>query len=760
MRPLPIVKDQFGTNRNQAINERFTGGNSNFALRVPINVTDATRLDQILRVLTGDPTITNPYDVDNDRDGKTDSVWADLDLPLFTSPEGKLVKPLVAVMIEDLGGRLNVNAHSNYALVNADAGITGSGNDWAGYPPVPFVFRGLGFGPAEINIPKPSPDALSKLIASRYQGNAATDMVPGAVGADPLSVLTSGRIPRTLGANAGYSASVDPYGHGGYGISPSGNLVSILAGRALTDNSATATITEPDTNEAVDNPYEFDPSGRLGSDQPFTLAELEAVLKSNEFGGEMLSTRLRELLQPFVVADPDYGSKITTISRSDNAPAIIAPNLPAVHSALALLINPALTDVQLKKLIAPELRLGNRLNVNRPFGNGVDDNANGVIDEPIEYFLDNYDDDGDGNALNNEADETSTETKAFASHGGDAIHPNFSSAIPDYTFDEPTSVAARQLMARHLYVLMMTLSRGLGSNNFPTYGDTLGTAVSDRNAYRARRIAQWAVNVVDYRDPDSIMTPFEYDENIANGWGVDGNLLTDETVPGWAGATGSTTMATARLMNLQKRRFRLNRHARSYSVLKILNSSLPNLWQPMTFEFEIRTWRRAETKKGTNPGDDDDTDQMRVPQGSLFLELYCPRENVSTNLNDPAVAGIPRELYNVNVPASPGIVTYALDLDRTVTTRFNYAAVGVYGDSSDTAYQTPVWRIAISEPHNERLNAGAMEDDFDSAKSLRGLIPDTLSFEPTQLDELGSPTEQAGSETLCLLYRLRKRNGS
>ncbi len=32
----------------------------------------------------------------------------------------------------------------------------------------------------------------------------------------------------------------------------------------------------------------------------------------------------------------------------------------------------------------------------------------------------------------------------------------------------------------------------------------------------ARRIAQWAVNVVDFRDPDSIMTPFEYDVNPFN----------------------------------------------------------------------------------------------------------------------------------------------------------------------------------------------------------------------------------------------------
>ena len=41
-------------------------------------------------------------------------------------------------------------------------------------------------------------------------------------------------------------------------------------------------------------------------------------------------------------------------------------------------------------------------------------------------------------------------------------------------------------------------------------------------------IAQWAINVVDFRDADSIMTPFEYDANPYNGWITDGNLQTDE----------------------------------------------------------------------------------------------------------------------------------------------------------------------------------------------------------------------------------------
>jgi len=54
------------------------------------------------------------------------------------------------------------------------------------------------------------------------------------------------------------------------------------------------------------------------------------------------------------------------------------------------------------------------------------------------------------------------------------------------------------MLARHLYVLAMTLVDPLPTTAMP----------EDRQA-RARRLAQWAINVVDFRDPDNIMTAFE-----------------------------------------------------------------------------------------------------------------------------------------------------------------------------------------------------------------------------------------------------------
>jgi hypothetical protein len=53
------------------------------------------------------------YDVDNDNDGVPDSIWIDPGLPVVTSPDGKRYKRLVAILIKDMDGRLDLNAHGN-----------------------------------------------------------------------------------------------------------------------------------------------------------------------------------------------------------------------------------------------------------------------------------------------------------------------------------------------------------------------------------------------------------------------------------------------------------------------------------------------------------------------------------------------------------------------------------------------------------------------------------------------------------------------
>ncbi len=66
--------------------------------------------------------------------------------------------------------------------------------------------------------------------------------------------------------------------------------------------------------------------------------------------------------------------------------------------------------------------------------------------------------------------------------------------------------AQRQAYFKDLYVLLCAL-----------------TPPAD---FKPRNCAQWVANIVEFRDGDSTMTPFEFDTNPADGWDVDGNVKT------------------------------------------------------------------------------------------------------------------------------------------------------------------------------------------------------------------------------------------
>lgn len=77
----------------------------------------------------------------------------------------------------------------------------------------------------------------------------------------------------------------------------------------------------------------------------------------------------------------------------------------------------------------------------------------------------------------------------------------------------------RQKLARDIYVLLYTFC-GAQDNN------TVLTSGSAYTAEQLREMAQFAVNVVDQMDGDDVITRFEYDANLSNGWGLDDNAYT------------------------------------------------------------------------------------------------------------------------------------------------------------------------------------------------------------------------------------------
>lgn len=82
----------------------------------------------------------------------------------------------------------------------------------------------------------------------------------------------------------------------------------------------------------------------------------------------------------------------------------------------------------------------------------------------------------------------------------------------------------RQQMARDIYVLLYTFCGGNdGMNVTSTAGDT---------AYHGkvrRQMAQFAVNLVDAMDRDNVITAFEYDDNLADGWNLDDDFSTNDS---------------------------------------------------------------------------------------------------------------------------------------------------------------------------------------------------------------------------------------
>ena len=143
--------------------------------------------------------------MDNDGDGVADSIWVDLGFPVRAAKNGKLYKPLFAILCLDMDGRLNLNAHGDLEQAKSsyyggtdlpvDAGdVTYAANNFAGSV-VPPITRGRGFGPAEINLNAIFPVAASSIYQQLltgngiYEGRYGSDGVPGSVGTPYFSEI-------------------------------------------------------------------------------------------------------------------------------------------------------------------------------------------------------------------------------------------------------------------------------------------------------------------------------------------------------------------------------------------------------------------------------------------------------------------------------------------------------------------------------------------------------------------------------------------
>ena len=171
----------------------FTGSNPEFALiagDTRDNVATPNRADRLARMVYG------PWDVDNDNDGVRDSVWVDFGASVMLGPNGKLVKPLAAILCIDMDGRLNVNAHGTLDLAKAVPDVQHRDLLADGTTEVDDIARGSGFGPADISLePVIGDDFAALLRGQTYRINGQDRVYPGRYGAvEPFVNYAANRV--------------------------------------------------------------------------------------------------------------------------------------------------------------------------------------------------------------------------------------------------------------------------------------------------------------------------------------------------------------------------------------------------------------------------------------------------------------------------------------------------------------------------------------------------------------------------------------
>jgi hypothetical protein len=471
-----------------------------------------------------------PAVVDNDNDGVLDGVWIPSDATIASamasgtstpapvviadrpSPLGGTIRFQVSYLILDLDGRININA-AGMKLPSP-----------AAYPSDAAGPLGMGYGPADIDASLLFPPALpvsGTNKGSLFTGSGATQFVGSGTtqfanttlsGSIPLSgtttrlkwpqLLIAGtsapanpnpqpyqrRAPVSIGPNIGRygidrepglpNDDNDPFqtttGTGGYSWTASGpNSFADLQGRRMVfmrppvGGAITPTLVASSTATAP-NPADLLSVAALSEDAIDDPYETRLDGTSNNDA----TFSIAELERILRANDPD----------ALQLPQRLAAGLEDAAQISRMTITtdswdtPAITGLAARRI--------------------EDSLANSSIVRPVIY--------------------SGTAWRSGTNVKSNPVSPDVAAGLR-FNINRPvasgTSPAART--EQHEYCKgLYTLALLLGGTNANT------TAFKER-------AAQWAVNVLDFRDADSESTPFEYDRTITDGWDADATISPD-----------------------------------------------------------------------------------------------------------------------------------------------------------------------------------------------------------------------------------------
>ncbi len=399
--------------------------------------------------------------VDNDNDGVKDGVWLSGLLESLPAPGGGKLEFDVSYLVLDLDSRINVNAHGSRTSID----FPEADGWWRDAPDVP---TGCGYGPADVDASLlfVGPIAKNQTVSDPPVASDRWRRILGDADVGSLTATSPTSDQRRPAARVGdvsgrYGVSAiagvpgnDPLSERNellYGSNPLVDLKSMIRVQMELgggNNSASAVPKMvyycPDWSRAgfTDDPYEMRldvaaarpgdlRSGDGQADNPFTLAELEAVLRQFDADAATLPQRLNVALD-----DASQRSRLLVTTDSWDTPGLTGPVAAEIADYVAgLQCDPA-------EVMSPDVLSGLRFDINRPFPDGA------------------------------------------------------------------AEAEAKQDYCKHLFTLLVALGQ-------PANAAT----------------AQWAANVVDYRDPDSRFTRFQFDTDPSDGWGVgtagwaDGNVV-------------------------------------------------------------------------------------------------------------------------------------------------------------------------------------------------------------------------------------------
>ncbi len=484
------------------------------------------------------------------------------------------------------------------------------------------------------------------------------------------------------------------------------------------------------SGNAVNSPYELDLSagaarglnGTAATDNPFSPAELEALLRPYDSDASTLPARLATLTSPTglpassVLSSLPQRTEITTESWDVPCP----PSALSINtlledvtagSALAQKLTSMMPTRHVTDYLAALLVKKNNLHggtmakadaLNFILGSGpIRDPVSGLVGTAPYFPLDLL------------AGRKMDLNRPFGSGAVSATVPALNQSgtpvTPAVPFDylnngtgNPNGygIATRQAYARQLYLLAMLL---IDDNyTFPVNGETPALTPVQQQFLTARRIAQWAINVACFRSNDSIMVPFEFDAKpftveyptkafsastltgATDPWDVDGDLTTDETT---AGVSRGVVWGC-------KRPELLVTETLAFHDRRVADTNIDN-----------NTRKKRTDNDGTGHPFDVNLDQTRIPQGSAFFELYCTRDRSNTSA--------PTDLYSYDAT----VPKWYLDLGRPAP------------QASTDGNVYPVWRMVIS---GSRVTSPQPAGYYNYVTSRMALQPDSSSLEPEQ----------------------------